>query len=175
MILLYIPGFGSNDKSNTFLAIKNNITECNVQCLQYDNINPINAKNELTIQIEKYLSLNNEIILIGSSLGGYWTNYFSQKYKLPCFLINPSLFPMQGLKKYNIDDKYLQMYQNSKYTLCSRTIFLGIKDTIVNNKQTEEIFKNISEVIWLNEDHRLTDYTPVINKIKYYINNVQEI
>jgi len=33
------------------------------------------------------------IVFVGTSLGGFWANYMSQKWDCPCVLVNPSMFP----------------------------------------------------------------------------------
>lgn len=38
------------------------------------------------------------IILVGTSLGGFWANYFAQKHKLPCIIVNPCVSPAQSFE-----------------------------------------------------------------------------
>jgi predicted esterase YcpF (UPF0227 family) len=35
------------------------------------------------------------LLLVGTSLGGFYASYFSQRWNLPCVLVNPSVFPSQ--------------------------------------------------------------------------------
>jgi predicted esterase YcpF (UPF0227 family) len=37
------------------------------------------------------------LIFVGTSLGGFWANYFAQKYNANCVLINPATVPSQTL------------------------------------------------------------------------------
>ena len=53
------------------------------------------AIKTLEEMIESY---DGEVKLIGSSLGGYYSLYLSQKYKLKIALINPSIYPYKTLK-----------------------------------------------------------------------------
>jgi len=38
------------------------------------------------------------IILVGTSLGGFWANYMAQRWDIPCILINPSMSPSVSMK-----------------------------------------------------------------------------
>lgn len=50
--------------------------------------------------LEEIIQTSDEkISLIGSSLGGYYATYLSQKYDLKAVLINPSIHPYETLKK----------------------------------------------------------------------------
>ena len=63
---------------------------------------PVNA--ELAIHLLEntleFLIPNYNIKLIGSSLGGYYTIYLSDKYDLKGILINPAVSPEETMKKY---------------------------------------------------------------------------
>ena len=38
------------------------------------------------------------LVLVGTSLGGFWANYFAQKFDAPCVIVNPSTDPAFSLK-----------------------------------------------------------------------------
>ena len=38
------------------------------------------------------------VIFVGTSLGGFWANYFAQKFDAPCVLVNPSVNPDETMK-----------------------------------------------------------------------------
>lgn len=37
------------------------------------------------------------LVFAGTSLGGFWANYFAQKYKTHCVIVNPSMSPSQNM------------------------------------------------------------------------------
>jgi len=94
-MIIYIHGFGSSGygskakqfreyfKDEAFIA----------PSLSYIPELAIKTLEEL---IESY---NNDVTLIGSSLGGFYSIYLAQKYNLKTVLINPSIYPYITLKK----------------------------------------------------------------------------
>ena len=55
---------------------------------------------ELAIQtLEELISVCDDVKLIGSSLGGYYTMYLAEKYDLKAVLINPAMYPYKTLSR----------------------------------------------------------------------------
>jgi uncharacterized protein len=173
--ILYIPGYGGSNTSNTFMHLKTQLIQHDVYCLKYDNTNPVLAQQQLDAQIKQHIANNTDVVFVGSSLGGYWANAMAKNYKFPCFLINPSLYPMDSLGKYGVAQDYLHQYLPSTKLLVSRTIILGIKDDVVDHTKTIAFFENKCRIVLLDQGHRLTDFTVVLAEIKYFLNNVQEL
>ena len=49
--------------------------------------------------LEELINSYDDVVLIGSSLGGFYSLYLSQKYNLKAVLINPSIYPYKTLQK----------------------------------------------------------------------------
>ncbi len=62
---------------------------------------PIGSVKQTVLMIEELLLNSNQqqpekpIVLLGSSMGGFYAQYFGQKYRLPYIMINPALNPEQ--------------------------------------------------------------------------------
>ena len=95
-MIIYIHGFGSHGLGNKANAFRNYFKEKGeafiAPSLSYI---PDLATQTLEELIESY----DDVKLIGSSLGGYYTLYLAQKYGLKAVLINPSIYPYITLKK----------------------------------------------------------------------------
>jgi len=95
-MIIYIHGFGSHglgSKANAFRNYFKDRGEAFIApSLSYI---PNLAMQTLEELIESY----DDVKLIGSSLGGFYTLYLAQKYKLKAVLINPSIYPYITLKK----------------------------------------------------------------------------
>lgn len=100
--ILYIHGFNSSPLSvkaeQTRLYFYNNHPNVHFHCPQLVS-NPKGAINQLE-QIIESSELSSLWYLIGSSLGGYFASYLSEKYDFPSVLINPAIKPFELLKDY---------------------------------------------------------------------------
>jgi len=169
--VIYFPGYNSGKTSSTFLAIREALSDiAHVFCVEYDDQNPANAKAALIQQIDDFKKGNVSLFFVGSSLGGYWCNYFAQYYLVDCVLINPSFFPKNNLRKYGIEEQLLHLYEDSVFeNTIARTLFLGTNDDIIDNKKTAEILNETATILWLEEAHQIKDKMPIIEKIKQLI------
>lgn len=167
LLVLYVPGFGGNENSRTYTAIKANIPyESN--CLHYENLNPTLARQQLEAQIQAFQEKGYIILLTGSSLGGYWANEMAQHFQLPCLLINPAISPRTTLP--NGDRGHMPEtvydYQDTVVQPLKRFIFLGRQDEVIDPELTAKLYEGQAEISWHEEGHRFEDPTPFIEKLK---------
>lgn len=85
MKIVYIHGFASSGNSLKYNKLKKMYPNLDIISPDLDT-NPKNAINQLTDIIHHS---NDKIILIGTSLGGFYTIYLSTKFDIPSFIINP--------------------------------------------------------------------------------------
>lgn len=99
MNIIYIHGFksvGDNDKSNQLIQYfskygpKVNIISPTLSA------NPKEAISTLSSIIK---STKGPVIVVGTSLGGFYALYCSARFDVPAFVINPSLEPHKSLAK----------------------------------------------------------------------------
>lgn len=92
--ILYIHGFNSSPKSmkavQTKQYFKDNFPEISFHCPQIAS-SPNGAIEQLDHIIAEHK--NDQWLLLGSSLGGYFSTYFAEKYQLKAVLINPAVKP----------------------------------------------------------------------------------
>ncbi len=97
-MVLYIHGFASSGKGQKALRVSEYFKkEAFTPSLPYK---PELAIDTLTQIAEHLLKLKEPLFLIGSSLGGYYATYLSERYDLPAVLINPSVEPYITLAPY---------------------------------------------------------------------------
>ena len=129
------------------------------------------AYEKIKVTIEETIKENADIILMGTSLGAFWANYFNQKFGLKSILVNPSLYPWISLAKYmglnknfNSGEERILTAENvaayKKYETeiiqgYHRVVVLGTKDDVIDYRETEQVFKGKAEIILLNEGHRI--------------------
>ncbi len=97
-MILYIHGFGSSGQGGKSKLFREYFKKQGIKFLAPSlSIIPELAISTLEEIIE--VCPDEEIVLMGSSLGGYYSLYLSEKYDLKAVLINPSIKPYETLKK----------------------------------------------------------------------------
>ncbi|WP_428738815.1 YqiA/YcfP family alpha/beta fold hydrolase [Sulfurimonas sp.] len=97
-MVLYIHGFGSSGQGAKAKLFREHFKDRGEKFLAPS----LSFIPELAIStLEEIIEMckDEEIVLMGSSLGGYYAIYLSQKYNLKTVLINPSIKPYETLKK----------------------------------------------------------------------------
>ena len=99
--LLYIHGFNSSPLSEKANNLKQWLA------VHYPQINMIvpqlpNFPQQATKLLDDILAehQHEKIGLVGSSLGGYFSIYFSERYQIPAVLVNPAVRPFDLLSDY---------------------------------------------------------------------------
>ena len=169
MKVIYLHGFNSDGDSRTVKNLRKKIPD--LISVSYDYILAEKAYEKIKVTIEETIKENADIILMGTSLGAFWANYFNQKFGLKSILVNPSLYPWISLVKYmglnknfNSGEERILTAENvaayKKYETeiiqgYHRVVVLGTKDDVIDYRETEQVFKGKAEIILLNEGHRI--------------------
>lgn len=95
--ICYLHGFGSSGVSAKSTAIRKAFPNDTVLSPNIPT-NPVDAVRTVTdIVCASMTDLKNvndfPLIFVGTSLGGFWANYFAQKFDAPAVLVNPSTSP----------------------------------------------------------------------------------
>lgn len=98
-MIIYIHGFGSHGNGSKAKALRGYCKEHAIRFIAPSlSTVPDLAIATLEELIESFQPVE-EVCLVGSSLGGYYAMFLSQKYNLPCVLINPSIYPYITLER----------------------------------------------------------------------------
>jgi predicted esterase YcpF (UPF0227 family) len=98
-MIIYLHGFNSTGGSAKGRFLKNHLPDVPVMTPTY-NYDPRHAIPFLENLIRDQLPGNQSLMLIGSSLGGYYAQYLARQFRLKTVLINPALMPMSTLHDY---------------------------------------------------------------------------
>lgn len=158
--ILYLHGYKGDSKS----TIGNHIRDISIiPDINYDNL--FDAENT----INNYITENNIQLLIGNSLGGFFANHFSEKYNIPCILINPCIsipsLDVMDIKKNTEHYTTLSTNDNS----IRKIILLGENDDLFDYKITKDFFHN-KEIFLTKDTHKFKDLdliTKAINSIYF--------
>ena len=120
MKVIYLHGFNSDSNSTTIKSLKASIPD--LISISYDYINADIAYQQINSLVEETLNTDPELLMAGTSLGGFWANYFAQKFNLKCVIVNPALHPSVSLRKavelspiknYNSGEERIFTYENT--------------------------------------------------------------
>ena len=160
--ILYIHGFNSSPLSvkaeQTRLYLFNNFPQVNFYCPQLVS-NPKGAINQLE-QIILSSPTNSSWFLIGSSLGGYFASYLSEKYNVPCVLVNPAIKPFELLEDYL--GEQVNPYTEEVYQV-TREHMLELK-AIEPKRPSFNIAQKNNYLVMVQTDDEVLNYQQAVEK-----------
>ncbi len=162
---------------------------------------PISTPNESIQKVEALLQelltrKNQPIVLMGSSMGGYYAQFLGQKYRLPYIMINPALNPKPIFQQYLgassnpstgeefiIDEAYIQQLGSYDVTTLDKSIpallLLDEGDEVIDVASALMKYKNISNLkteihVFKGGDHAFQHLTEAWPLIKTFIAKLDE-
>lgn len=184
--ILYFHGFKSSSKSSKAQSIKNfiakNTKNTKIVIPDLDD-NFQNAHN----QIEELIRLSgSNIVFIGSSLGGYFASYFSQKLKKKAVLINPAVHPLKDFEvhlgenenyssgnKFNISSNDISFIRTLSYKKLpipnDLLILLESGDEILKYNKSASYFSGAYIDIVFGGNHSYSSFKSKFHKIQKFL------
>ncbi len=117
-MIIYIHGFGSSGKGGKSLQLRDYFKSQNIPFISPS----LSYVPELAIDtLEQLIESYDEVVLIGSSLGGFYSIYLAEKYGLKAVLINPAvdspntlrrMLSLDSLAKNYYDDSHFEWSEN---------------------------------------------------------------
>ncbi|QWD99315.1 hypothetical protein C2740_04475 [Polynucleobacter sp. MG-5-Ahmo-C2] len=189
-LLVYLHGFRSSPRSSkavmTGEAIKalstvNNPIEW--YCPQL-LASPQNSMDMVTEHI--HLSKADHIVVIGSSLGGFYANYLAEKYGCKAVVLNPAvraareLAPHVGMMtSYDNDEPFdfrpeyideLKALQVERISNPSRYFLIAAKgDELLDWQEMTEFYQGAKQLVLEGSDHGIADYADHLPAVLEFI------
>ena len=144
MKYFYIHGLNATGRTSANLLSK--ALDKDVTVLSWNQIKTFKENfNSMLHTLERE---KDDIILVGSSMGGYYANALANKLQIPCALFNPVLNPRKTLKDLksrdkehlldNLSDEVINSYEVQKDTVIPRVVIVGKRDNVLNPDETIE-------------------------------------
>ena len=187
MVIIYLHGFRSTaycDKAN---ITKELFPEYQVKSLSYSPHDPHHAVKQIKSFAKKLGSLES-VLVIGSSLGGFWARWMSYQFGFQSLLINPSLHPDKTLNivgEYEIFDgsgntievtqERIDAFKNFKVnaetaTKLNCTVWIALDDEVIDAKSTfEEVESLHKSIMFETGGHRFSQYIEMKKSIEKLI------
>lgn len=177
----YIHGFNSDKNSRSYQDINRLLG--NVYDFHYNyRKNAESALNEIEQKLLSALSENQNLKLIGSSLGGFFALFLAHKYSLPCTVFNPVTFPHKQLapftgkncnfytqEEWNFTKEILLSYQHIKLSddmAYTPDIILGTNDEVIDPNVTLHFWKKKARILLTSNEHSIGNYQNYMHQIK---------
>lgn len=159
MKILYIHGFASIGNSYKGNLLMEKFGKENV-------ISPtFSSKPEIAIrEIESIITKESSVVLAGTSLGGFYSDYFNVKYSIPAVIINPLVEPV-------VVEKYIgpniNFYTNEEF-LFSREDFNFLHKIKMEKEGLKSYtVRRAKEVLLLAQDDDLLDYKLALKEYRF--------
>ncbi|KRX04609.1 hypothetical protein PPERSA_04424 [Pseudocohnilembus persalinus] len=154
-LIFYIHGWKSSGLALKAVALKKFFGETNV----YAPTLPVNAKLAIHLLSQNIEQMKDfyDITLVGSSLGGYYSIFLSEKYNLKAVLVNPSIEPYITLAK---DIGQHKNFDGSMYELTQELVDLYKEFEIAQIKNQKNF------LVLLQKGDELLDYNQAAQKFK---------
>jgi predicted esterase YcpF (UPF0227 family) len=189
--LIYIHGFKSSGESDKSRMLKQAFPNATVEA---PTLSPRPAT--AISQIESIIKRNpSNTILVGTSLGGFYSLYLASKFDIPAFIINPSLEPNVTLiskvgthTRYGSDEEYdfklpyIDELDEMVKQLASMPkpgnllhVYLSEDDELLSFEKLDSVIPVRKLTRWFKSaGHRFTKFSEVIPDIQEVINDFEK-
>jgi uncharacterized protein len=189
-LVVYLHGFRSSPRSSKAV-----LTEEAIKALSTSS-NPINwycpqllasPKESMNMVIEQInTSKHDRLVVIGSSLGGFYTNYLAERFGCKAVALNPAvrapkeLVPHVGmLTSYDTNEPYdfrpeyideLKALQVQTISNPSRYFLMAAKgDELLDWQEMVDFYRGAEQLVLEGGDHGISDYPDHLPKVLNFI------
>lgn len=184
MIYVYIHGFNSayDPNSGKVQALS---TLGDVHGVTY---NTFSTYEEIIDEIKAQVPVSDEIVFVGTSLGGFWAAEMGRWFGAPSVIINPCTDPRSMLQKYvgvaetnyingdvnTLTSESVNSYPGSGITragIYRPLVLLDMGDAVIDSFQTQKDLRDFPMVCWEGGSHRFEHTEEAIEHIRNYVNH----
>lgn len=179
--VLYIHGFGGAGTSTTAAKLAEALGDgYQVIAPDRDEGFPASTLRAFSDLYEALDNLYDEVIIVGSSLGGFYANQLALVCHAKALLINPVLFPSDHMGRritpfasasYADLEKDRMLLNDIGAT---RIVMIGTEDDVVDPIKNGNMLAGRARIVEVNMGHRLTNFIHASCLIEELVNNVSE-
>ena len=191
-LVVYLHGFRSSPRSSkavmTGEAIRSMTTEENP--IEWYCPQLLASPRESMDMVEKHIqdSIHDRLVVIGSSLGGYYANYLAEKYDCKGVALNPAVRAPKELAShvgmltaYDTNEPYdfrpeyidqLKDLQVEAITKPSRYFLMAAKgDELLDWHEMVDFYKGAEQLVLEGSDHGISEYSDHLPKVLNFISS----
>ena len=174
-MLIYLHGFNSSPGSHKAKVLKRYLEERDLgdyYCCPALPHRPMRAIAAVEAEIAKHPP--DSITLIGSSLGGFYSTYLAERHDLRAVLINPAVYPHEGLRAYlgvqrnlhtheefELTEEYLRQWEKLYLPNIRAQRYLLVVETgdeVLDYREAVEKYQGARQIVVAGGDHSLASF-----------------
>jgi predicted esterase YcpF (UPF0227 family) len=184
MIYIYLHGFNSAyDPSAEKIKLLSTIGE--VTGITY---NSFGTYQEIFNEISSQVPDRDDVVFVGTSLGGFWASEMGLLFGTPSVIINPCYDPHTMLRKY-VGEQHVNYQTGEQNTLGLSAVetypvygimktgayrplvLLDMGDEVIDSFKTSEVLSAFPMVYWADGSHRFDHLENSLQDIQEYVNH----
>ncbi len=184
MTIIYLHGFQSDGGGSKYENLKSHFK--NTKILSPDlPANPKEVQAQINTLLNALKERGEEVILMGTSLGGFYSLFFSAVHQLKAVIINPSIEPYETLERgvgehqtfkkgrpYYFKQEYLEDLRQMKSAFeklnhANLYFFLSTDDELLDHSAVAAEFVDAAHLSWWdNSGHRFTRFEELLPEVE---------
>ena len=184
MTIIYLHGFQSDGQGSKYQALKSHFKNTDIQSPDL-SANPNEVKTQINDLLNQLKERGEEVLLMGTSLGGFYSLYFSAIHQLKAVIINPSMQPYETLERgvgqhqtykkgrsYHFKKEYLEDLRQMKSAFeklnpADLYFFLSTDDELLDHSAVAEEFADAAHLSWWDDSgHRFTRFVELLPEVE---------
>ena len=189
-LIVYLHGFRSSPRSSKAVLTGEAVKALSSKDITFEWFCPqLLASPKMSIEmVTRHIDESNvdRLVIIGSSLGGFYANYLAEKYACKAVVLNPAvraareLAPHVGmLTAYDSDEPFdfrpeyiaeLKGLQIEKISSPSRYFLIAAKgDELLDWHEMVEFYSGANQLVLEGSDHGISEYRELLPKVLKFI------
>jgi predicted esterase YcpF (UPF0227 family) len=189
-LLVYLHGFRSSPKSSKAVMTGEGIKALSSDAIPIEWYCPqlLASPKESMEMVMKHIDQSkwDHMVVIGSSLGGFYTNYLAEKFDCKAVVLNPAvraareLAPHVGMMTaYDSDEPFdfrseyieeLKALQVESISNPDRYFLIAAKgDELLDWKEMTEFYEGATQLVLEGSDHGISDYADHLPQVLKFI------
>lgn len=177
-MIIYLHGFNASSSGDHEKILQFQSIDSNVYFISYSTLHPRHDMQHLLKEVYRILSnqSDNNIIISGVGLGGYWAERIGFLCGIKQVIFNPNLFPYENMvgriarpEEYlDISTKCVANFRQKNNSCC--LVILSRYDDVFDSQRTADTLSSYYQIIWDEQQcHKFNQIAQHLLNIKAFM------